>query len=234
MESGAEIAGGGSPVLDSLTLSPSLKTALNEATGRYEMFVDEANDYLAGRGIDAEAASAARLGVVYDPIAGHERFEGWLCIPYVTSGGVVGLKFRCIEDHDCKAVKCQRYDSPSGQKARLYNAQSLADGGSVVVVVEGEIGAIIAQGALSVPCVGTPGASAWEPWWPRCFSDFDRVIVVADHDAKEDGSDPGRKHAEKVRKSIEGAELVLPPAGHDLDSWIHLAGVAEVRRAMGL
>jgi hypothetical protein len=221
-------------LLDSLTLSPGLKTSLNEATGRYEMFLPEALSYLEARGIDQDVATGHRLGVVYDPIAGHERFEGWLCIPYVTSGGVVGLKFRCIEDHDCKAVKCQRYDSPSGQKARLYNAQSLADGGSVVVVVEGEIGAIIAQSALSVPCVGTPGASAWEPWWPRCFSDFDRVIVVADHDAKEDGSDPGRKHAEKVRKSIEGAELVLPPAGMDLDEWIQSDGVDAVKKAMGL
>lgn len=220
--------------LDGLILSASLKASLNEATSRYSQNVEAAAFFLASRGIDQTAALSFHLGVVYDPLPGHDRFNGWLCIPTVTPAGTVALKFRCIADHDCKAVKCQRYDSPSGNQTRLYNAQSLSDGGDVAVVVEGELSALIAQSALSVPCVGTPGASAWLDHWPLCFGDFDRVVIVADHDAKDDGSDPGLKHARKVQKSIEGAELVIPPAGLDADEWITRDGVDVVKRAMGL
>lgn len=215
--------------LDSVNVSPSLKASLNEATARYESSVADLASYLGARGISEAAAHSFRLGKCSDPIVGHERFEGMLAIPYLTPAGVVGMKFRRIDGSEGP-----KYDSPSGQKVRLYNAQSLSDGGDVAVVVEGELSALIAQSALSVPCVGTPGASAWLDHWPRVFADFDRVIVVADHDAKDDGTDPGVRHAKKVQKSIEGAELVLPPAGLDLDEWLERDGVEAVKKAMGL
>jgi phosphatidylethanolamine-binding protein (PEBP) family uncharacterized protein len=60
------------------------------------------------------------------------------------------------------------------------------------------------------------------------------VLVVADHDAKEDGSDPGLKHAHRVVKDIPGAELVTPPPGHDLTSWLIEYGVDAVAEGMGL
>jgi hypothetical protein len=134
-----------------------------------------------------------------------------LSIPYLTHDGtVIGFKFRRMDDSTGP-----KYDSPAGQRAHLYNARSLADGGSVALVCEGELDAIAAQGAFSVPSVGVPGVSTWagNPHWARVFGDFDRVVVIADHDAKEDGSDPGLKHANRVTKDIPGAVLVTPPPG---------------------
>lgn len=215
--------------LDSLVLSPSLKASLNEATARFEQNLHEAAYYLAERGVSETVARSFRLGVVSDDVVGYERFSGMLSIPYITPAGVVGMKFRRIDGSEGP-----KYDSPSGQKVRLYNAQCLSDGGDVAVVVEGELSALIAQSALSVPCVGTPGASAWLDHWPRCFGDFDRTIVVADNDVKADDSNPGVRHAKKVQKSIEGAELVIPPAGLDLDEWLARDGVDVVKKAMGL
>jgi len=152
-----------------------------------------------------------------------------LCIPYVLhTGDVVAMKFRRIDDSEGP-----KYDSPSGQTARLYNARTLAEGGPLALICEGELDAIAAEEHLGVPSVGTPGTT-WMDWWARCFGDFDRVVVVADHDAKEDGSDPGLKHARKVQKTIEGAELVTPPAGHDMTSWINEYGVDAVRKGLGL
>lgn len=213
--------------LDSLMLSPSLKASLNEAAARYSRDVAGAASYLAGRGLDEAAARSHHLGFVAEPVVGHERFEGMLAIPYMTPLGCVAMKFRRIDGEDPK------YDSPSGQKARLYNAQTLGEGGPVALICEGELDAVAAEAHLGVPAVGSPGTT-WLDHWSRCFGDFDRVVVVADHDAKDDGSDPGLKHAQKVRKSIEGADLVTPPAGLDLTDWINVHGVEAVRGGLGL
>lgn len=152
-----------------------------------------------------------------------------LSIPYVAhNGDVLAMKFRRIDDSEGP-----KYDSPPSQKARLFNARSLAEGGAYAVICEGELDAIAGWSIGISHIVSTPGTT-WLDHWPRCFADFDRVLVVADHDAKEDGSDPGLKHAQKVKKTIEGAELVLPPAGLDLTDWIQRDGREAVLEAMGL
>lgn len=152
-----------------------------------------------------------------------------LSIPYVTPGGVVAMKFRCIKPHDCKAEGCQRYDAPDGQKARLYNAGALAVAGSIAAVVEGELKARVVTDVLGIPAVGT-SAGVWMDHWSRCLADFDRVLIIADND------DPGLKHARgKVLKAVANAELVVPPADHPkIDDWVAEVGVDPVRKALGL
>lgn len=218
-------------LLDGLSCNVERTRSLAETAQAYHQNVIEAASYLEGRGLGPSDAASFLLGVVSDPIPGHERFTGMLSIPYLTPLGAIGFKFRRIDSSDGP-----KYDSPAGQKTRLYNAQSLAEGGSVALVCEGELDAVAAQGAFSVPSVGVPGVSAWEgnPHWARCFGDFDRVVVVADHDAKEDGSDPGIKHASRVVKDIPGAELVTPPPGLDLTDWILEYGVDAVAEGLGL
>jgi hypothetical protein len=221
-------------VLDSLLLSSSQRASLDQATALYHSNVEALGSYLEPRGISRGAALSAHLGLVSDPIPGHERFKGWMSIPYLTQAGTVAMKFRCIADHDCKAEHCQRYDAPSGQKARLFNAGVLAKGGEVCAVLEGELKALVCTHEVGVPAVGT-SAGIWLEHWPRCFADFNRVVVIADNDQKEDGSNPGLKHAkDKVMKTLPNAELVIPPPGVQLDEWVLAEGVEMVRKAMGL
>lgn len=215
-------------MLDSLVPSSSQRSSLAEALARYSGNVDQAASYLAARGVSREAAQEFRLGVCVEPAPGHERFDGMLSIPYLDAyGDPVAVKFRRLNDDDRP-----KYDAPAGQKARLFNARVCAEGGPVVLVCEGEMSALIASAQLGVAAVGTPGTQ-WHPHWGRCLADFDRIVVVADHDAKEDGSDPGLAHAKKVRKALD-AELVLPPEQMDLDEWIVSAGADTVRKALGL
>lgn len=153
-----------------------------------------------------------------------------LAIPYVArTGHTQSFKFRRIDDSDRP-----KYDSPAGQRVRLYNARSLSEGGPLAVVCEGEFDAIVAQSTLGAPAVGIPGTGSWQDHWSRCFGDFDRVIVVADHDAKEDGTDPGMKLALSIQRKIPGAELVVPPPGKDMTDWVLEDGADVVRRACGL
>ena len=219
--------------LDTLSLSPSLKASLEEATARYQTAVNEAASYLVGRGVTQAAATSARLGLASDPAPGHERFKGMLSIPYVTPGGVVAVKFRCILDHDCRHEGHGKYDGPAGQKARLFNTRALLDKGDTVLVCEGEMDTLIAHHIVGVPAVGTPGTQVMDHW-PRCFADFERVLIVADNDVTPNGDSPGLKHAKKLASMIHGAQIVYPPEGMDLNEWVLSAGADAVREALGV
>lgn len=202
---------------------------MEQATARYAANVYEAASYLDARGIGEQAALTARLGLVSDPVPGHERFVGWLAIPYLAGPHVVAMKFRCVSDHDCKDVGCQRYDAPAGQKARLYGAGTLATGGSVAAVVEGEFKAIVVHNVWGIPAVST-SAGVWLDHWPRTLADFDKVLIIADND------DAGMKHAkDKVLKSLPHGQLVVPPVEFPkVDDWIQSVGADAVREAIGL
>jgi hypothetical protein len=160
---------------------------------------------------------------------GHERFTGWVSLPYVTPAGVVAMKFRCASDHDCKAEGCQRYDAPAGQKAKLYGAGDLVNGGDVAAVVEGELKAVAVKQGLGIPAVAT-SAGQWLEHWPRTLADYDRVLVIADND------DAGLKHAkDKVLKSLPQGRLVVPPSEFPkIDDWLLAVGADAVREAIGL
>lgn len=216
-------------MLDSLTPSPQQLASLETATATYQTDLDTAAaSYLTGRGIGKQAATVARLGVCVHPAPGHERFTGMLSIPYIAANGnVVAIKFRALDPE-----RKPKYDGPS-QRSRLFNSRACAIGGTVIAVCEGELDAVKVQQDLGIPAVSTPGTT-WFPHWARCFGDYDRVIVFADHDAKEDGSDPGLKHARKVVAEVPNAELVSPPAGSDVSEWLNQSGAEAVRKAAGL
>lgn len=214
-------------MLDGLMLAPAQKSLLAEATTRYHETVGQAASYLMGRGLGKAEADSYLLGCVVDPLPGHERFQGMLSIAYLSPVGPLAIKFRRIDESSGP-----KYDSPAGQHPRLYNAQSLAPGGELAVVCEGELDAVMAQSRLGIAAVASPGTT-WLEHWGRCFGDWDRVLVIADHDAKEDGSDPGLAHARKVVKAIPDAQLVLPPAGLDMSDWLNQDEKA-VRKALGI
>ena len=221
-------------MLDSLLPSPVHLRNLTDATARYAEQIDLAGPFLTSRGITKEAASAAHLGVVHDPMPSHERFTGHLAISYTTPAGTVAMKFRCIADHNCKDVGCQRYDQPSGQKVHLFNAGVLATTkADVVAVCEGELDAILCTHELGIPAVGT-AAGTWLDHYPRCFADFEEVVIIADHDVKPDGSSPGIKHAKRVQSTISRSRIVVPPAGLDLGEWVAQEGREAVFKGIGL
>lgn len=198
--------------------SPSLSSLVKTWAAN----VDQAASYLVSRGIGQAAARGCLLGWVLDEAPGYERFVGCLSIPYLIGEQVVAIKFRRFDDGP-------KYDGPTGQRPRLFNAGVLATGGPLVALCEGELDAIKATQDLAIPAVATSGASHWEKHYPRCFADFDRVVVFADND------EPGLKHARRVAEQVEQADVLIPPqAGWDLTDWLNAEGVDAVRKAVGL
>ena len=214
--------------LDSVLPASAQMKFLEKATALYEQNVEALASYLGARGIGHEAALGQRLGLASDPLPGHERFRGWMSIPYCTPGGVVAMKFRRLDDGTPK------YDSPAGQKIKLYNAGVLASTRSdTVLICEGEMDAIVGTYTLGIPTVGTWGTN-WLDHHPRCFADFEEVIIIADNDIKDDGSNPGLKHAKHVQQSISRSRIVTPPPGMDLGEWVLSAGREAVLKGIGV
>ena len=213
-------------MLDSLIVGPSQRSSLEKATATFEKNVDHLASFLEPRGIGKASALQARLGFASEAIPGFERFVGMMSLPYVTNAGVVAVKFRRLEGEGPK------YDAPSGQHARLFNVRSLLSKGDTIAICEGELDALVCSDVVGVPAVGTPGTQ-FHAHWPRCFADFERVLIVADNDEKDDGSNPGLKHAKSVQKQIPNSQIIMPPTGMDLGEWVLSEGAEKVRSALG-
>ena len=136
---------------------------LLEAAQRYaQAITPEALSVLEERGISDAVAALYQIGSIVEPINGHEMYQGWISIPYITaSGSCVGFKFRRVDEGKPK------YGSPTGQKAHLYNVCDIIIDSPYIVVCEGELDTVITSGVLGIPAVGVPGVAAWKPHFPK-------------------------------------------------------------------
>ena len=200
---------------------------LLEAAQRYAQDITpEALNALSERGISEVVAAKFQLGTVSVPHNGHEMYEGWISIPYITaSGSCVGFKFRRLDDGKPK------YGSPTGQKAHLYNVCDITIDSPYVVVCEGELDAVITSGEIGIPAVGVPGVAAWKTHFPKLFAGYETVYVVGDNDIKEDGSNPGAEFAKRVANEVLNAVIVTLPPGMDINDY-YLAHGAKATRAL--
>lgn len=196
-------------------LSDEQRKSLASATEMYAGNLAHALPYLEKRGIGKDTALSAGLGYVTTPaIPEHKRMVGRLAIPYITFAGVVGITFRCTEDHKCREVpKHSKYNKPSGQHTTLYNVNDFHSSSRDIHVAEGELDALTLSGLCGLPAVGVPGASNWLPFWRDVFADFRNVYVFCDGD--EEGEKLGRKFEKEIGGSVIPIHL---PAGEDVNS----------------
>ena len=203
---------------------------LLEVVSRYSNSLDEATvGYLEGRGISEETARAFSLGTVIDPHPGHEMFEGWLSIPYVSALGIYQcVKFRRLDDGKPK------YGQPIGQKLHIYNvADCLADK-HYIAICEGELDAVVMSSEVGIPAVGIPGVAAWKPYYSKLFLGFDTVFVIGDNDDKEDGTNPGAEFSRRVAGEVLNSQIVQLPSGMDINEFYLANGPMSVRELLGV
>lgn len=204
--------------------------SLLEVVSRYSNSLDEACvKYLEGRGISEDTAKAFSLGTVVDPHPGHEMFEGWLSIPYVSALGIYQcVKFRRLDDGKPK------YGQPVGQKLHIYNvADCLSDSG-YIAICEGELDAVVMSAEVGIPAVGIPGVAAWKPYYSKLFLGFDTVFVIGDNDDKEDGTNPGAEFSRRVAGEVLNSQIVQLPSGMDINEFYLANGPVSVRELLGV
>jgi len=198
-------------------LNAEQRASLTEAAERYcNNLTPQAASYLEERGITMEVASTYRLGSVVDPSAGHEHALGRLSIPYITPAGVVGIKFRTIDGGTPK------YLWPTGQKIGLFNVTDLHRYSDTIAICEGEIDTIVLSGVVGIPAVGVAGVSQWKPWFPKLFESYNRILIFADNDVKEDGRNPGQELAKRIKEDLNQATIIHLPDNQDVnDVYLH-------------
>jgi len=191
-------------------LNEKQRALLTDAANKYATsLTTQAASYLAARGITQEVAHTFLLGSVVEPSAGHEHAVNRLSIPYLTPAGVVGIKFRSVDESTPK------YLWPTGQKIGLYNVLDLHKPSDTIAICEGEIDTIVASGIVGIPAVGVAGVSQWKPWFPKLFESYSRILIFADNDVKEDGRNPGQELAKRIKEDLDKAEIVHLPDNMD-------------------
>ena len=204
-----------------------LRHSLEEATTQYQGKRETVVTYLAARGLPESTADAFRLGYVQSPVTGHEQYQGRLAIPYLTRGGVVALRFRCLRKHDCKQSGCPKYLSMDNARPHLYNVADLFSPIPYIGIAEGELDAIALHSA-GIPAVGVAGVSMWRSHFTRLFTGYTQVLVFAD------GDDAGKGLAKNLTQVLDNARIVHLPEGVDVNDVYQTEGPQALRERAGL
>ena len=189
-----------------MRLSSSQKNFLLQATQRYAAKIELAEEYLLSRQLSVEEARVFHLGVVEDPLPGHEAYIGRLAIPYITPSGVVDIRFRAMHNEDPK------YMGLVGAKTTMFNTQACFVADRYICVTEGEFDCIMMSVKTIHPTIGIPGANNWKPHYAKILDDFETVIVLADGDAA------GLEFGKKISRELGNVNIVSMPEGEDVNS----------------
>lgn len=184
--------------------------------------MDDVAPYLVARGISRETAAMYRLGYVREPVRGDDEMVGRLSIPYITTGGVVDIRYRSVNASDGP-----KYLSRAGSKVHLFGVTALLKPSDYIVLCEGEIDCITLN-QIGVPAVGVPGANNWKDYWRLLLLDYSDVIVVCD------GDQAGRDFGRKVAERVDGATVVHLPDGTDVNDLYVREGAQAIKDKVGL
>jgi DNA primase len=179
---------------------------LLQATQRYAGTIELATEYLSSRHLSVEEANIFHLGVVADPLPGHEPYKGRLAIPYITPSGVVDIRFRAMHNEDPK------YMGLVGAKTTMFNTKACFVADKYICVTEGEFDCIMMGVKTQHPTIGIPGANNWKPHYAKILDDFEIVIVLADGDAA------GLEFGKKISRELGNVNIISMPEGEDVNS----------------
>ena len=189
-----------------MRLSSSQRQFLLQATQRYAGAIELATEYLSSRHLSVEEASIFHLGVVADPLPGHEPYKSRLAIPYITPSGVVDIRFRAMHNEDPK------YMGLIGAKTTMFNTKACFVADKYICVTEGEFDCIMMGVKTQHPTIGIPGANNWKPHYAKILDDFEIVIVLADGDAA------GLEFGKKISRELGNVNIISMPEGEDVNS----------------
>ena len=206
-------------------LSVSQRAAMEEATANYQArLTGAAASLLVQRGLDEKTVAMFRVGVVGDPLPGHERFKGWLSIPYLDRNGeALSMRFRCIAEHNHRDFGHGKYMSMFEEPSRVFNIRAIHEAGDTLHICEGEFDAMVLT-RIGLPSIAIPGASAWSNHHRRMIAGFSKVYVWGDPDQA------GAEFVQRVCRASRAARGVRLRDGDVTDTFI--AGGADALLAL--
>lgn len=198
-------------------LSDSQREALEEAVSSYEAALGDdlrGAGYVLDRGLTVETAVTFRLGVVADPMPGHERFRGWLAIPYLDRDSKpLTVRFRCLEEHNHRDYYHGKYMSIAEDPSRVFNVRAIHEADDEIHVTEGELDALVLN-QLGLHACAIPGASGFQGHHRRMLAGFNRTWVWGDPD------DAGADFVNRVTRMLRSAKGVRLRGGDVTETYL--------------
>lgn len=175
--------------------------------------------YAASRGLNAKTVEKFKIG----------QNKNAMAIPVFERGALRAIKYRNMG-------RGLRYWSEEGSSKALFNYDAVAMTEKPVIVVKGEIPAMLLDQYGLAACCITGGESAGMEDWAHLFAFSAGVVVVGDNDRNP------RTRKEMVAKAEErakvlSADLRFPPLVYkDIDEWLlsEPEAIHEVRQWLGL
>lgn len=195
---------------------PSKDSKSIEKTMIYKAFLDEVclpihstpgEEYLKGRGIDADIADQCGIRYCPDPsglwnLADKEIIKAaglaalyiyqlkklpFLVFPYIRGGKAVYLKARILlSKEEADGQDIQRFMNTGGRVPCLWNHDAIA-GADKVMILEGEMDALTAV-QMGHVAVGLPGWSHWKNEWIPEFKGKEVILFLDSDERGQEGS----------------------------------------------
>lgn len=148
----------------------------------HKAIASEAREYLHNRGINDESIEAYKLGF------GNVRGTTWITIPvYNKNGEVAYLKLRHFPEdapsiYDGQPIsKYMNY--PAGCETILFDEAGIKNA-SEIMIVEGELDAIVANQHDLPPTVSVSSATVFKPEWAEPMQQATKIYVWLDNDER--------------------------------------------------
>ncbi|MEU6389985.1 topoisomerase [Streptomyces sp. NPDC046939] len=203
-----------------------------------------AEAYVTARGLGA-VASRFGMGYVDSALPGHERYTGYLAIPYLRPAGgedgVATVRFRCVADQCVKAPDGS-YLFQAGQKEqhtghgkfmtlpgdppRLYNTPALIEPSPLLVVVEGEFDTQ-SWALADIPAVGAPGTGTWRDYWTPALLGYEVVYLIAE-------DEPGLVFMDQLAADIPNGKVIKMADHQDSNALLCNSGPEALKKRIGL
>ncbi|MFF5433441.1 topoisomerase [Streptomyces griseofuscus] len=203
-----------------------------------------AQEYVKARGL-GDVAARFGLGFVDSAIPGHERFSGYLAIPYLRPAGgeesVATVRFRCVADECVKDAGGRylfetqqkerheghgKYQTLPGDPPRIYNSPALIKPSPDLVIVEGEFDTMTWE-ACGIPAVGAPGTLTWRDYWTPAFLGYRNLFLISEDSA-------GFRFMESLAAQMPSAKIIEMPGNLDSNTTYLLEGPQALRERIGL
>ncbi|QXE37105.1 toprim domain-containing protein [Streptomyces sp. GMY02] len=137
-----------------------------------------------------------------------------LSIPYLDRNGQpLTIRFRCLEEHDHRALGHGKYYTVKDDPPRMYGVDSIHAAGEEIHVTEGELDRIILR-KVGFHAVAIPGAALWLGRHRRMLAGFSKIWVWGDPD------DSGAELTNRICRALRRAKGIRLRGGDVTETYM--------------
>lgn len=152
-------------------------------------------------------------------------YRGMISIPYLSREGYpLSVRFRCIQEHNHREHHHGKYNTISGDIARMYGAADVPDAVEELHAAEGELDCLILR-QLGFNAVAFPGVDSFAGRHRKILAGPEQLYIWADPD------EAGARMVQKITQALPEAIPVRLTIGDVTDTYLE-GGEVAIKRAL--